>query len=167
MIRLNLGCGRRHKKGFLNVDKEASVKPDLVLDLNSPPFPFKDNSVEYVYSFHCLEHLNEYKFMDVLAELWRVSAPGCIWEFHVPYYNCTTLGNLDHHINFGFDSFNFLRPTHDRHYYSGAKCEILSVRGVPSVVGRFVPTNWLRRRLSYFIGQVLKGLEFKLRVVKP
>ena len=34
-MRLNLGCGNAHIDGFLNVDKEASCRPDKIQDLEN------------------------------------------------------------------------------------------------------------------------------------
>ena len=40
-MRLNLGCGNTHIDGFLNVDKEASCRPDKIQDLENFPWDFK------------------------------------------------------------------------------------------------------------------------------
>jgi len=53
-LRLNLGSGFRPKHGWINVD--LSDQADLTLDLREP-LPFRDNSVEAIYSEHFFEHL--------------------------------------------------------------------------------------------------------------
>jgi len=56
-LKLNLGCGRNIKKGWVNVDfAERENKLDIVCDL-SREFPFDDNSCSYIYSEHFIEHL--------------------------------------------------------------------------------------------------------------
>ena len=45
MIKLNLGCGKFKKKGYLNVDWDASVNPDCIWNLNSS-IPMSDDYVD-------------------------------------------------------------------------------------------------------------------------
>jgi len=56
-FRLNLGCGRNIKPGWVNVDfAERENKLDIVCDL-SKEFPFEISSCSYIYSEHLIEHL--------------------------------------------------------------------------------------------------------------
>ena len=56
-LKLNLGCGRNIKPGWVNVDfAERENKLDMVCDL-SKEFPFDVNSCSYIYSEHFIEHL--------------------------------------------------------------------------------------------------------------
>lgn len=56
-VKLNLGCGDRKLLGFINIDIDERAKPDLVWDLNKIPYPFEDESVDYILSESNLEHL--------------------------------------------------------------------------------------------------------------
>lgn len=53
MPKLHLGCGSTIKKGWINVDLNNG---DLKFDLRNP-FPWKDNSIDYIYNEHFIEHL--------------------------------------------------------------------------------------------------------------
>jgi predicted SAM-dependent methyltransferase len=56
-LRLNLGCGRNIKTGWVNVDfAERENELDIVCDL-SKEFPFDESSCSYIYSEHLIEHL--------------------------------------------------------------------------------------------------------------
>jgi hypothetical protein len=56
-LRLNLGCGRNIKSGWVNVDfAERENRLDIECDL-SKEFPFDDSSCSYIYSEHFIEHL--------------------------------------------------------------------------------------------------------------
>ena len=56
-LKLNLGCGRNIKPGWVNVDfAEREHKLDVVCDL-SKEFPFEEKSCSYIYSEHLIEHL--------------------------------------------------------------------------------------------------------------
>jgi len=72
--RLNLGCGSFKKPGFLNVDMVPEVEPDLILDLDSLPYPFPDNHFELIEAFHVLEHLQDP--FQAIAEMYRIAKPG-------------------------------------------------------------------------------------------
>ncbi|KJG63349.1 hypothetical protein [Photobacterium kishitanii] len=48
-LKLNIGCGKKLKEGWVNID----LKPfaDLTLDVREP-LPFTDNSCSFIYSEH-------------------------------------------------------------------------------------------------------------------
>lgn len=85
-FRLNLGCGRAVRpahNGWVNVDYESGPGVDIRLDLNSPRYPFKSNSVDEILASHVLEHLeNPFK---ILAEWHRILKPGGRLELIVPH----------------------------------------------------------------------------------
>lgn len=47
-MRPNLGCGNRKREGWHNVDKVADCEPDEIVDLESLPWPWRDNSVDEI-----------------------------------------------------------------------------------------------------------------------
>lgn len=85
MKKLNLGCGKFKKEGFVNLDWVESVHPDVVHDLNKFPYPFGDNTFEWVEADHVLEHM-ENPF-GVMKEIHRISAPGAIVIIRVPHFS--------------------------------------------------------------------------------
>ncbi|MDD3531669.1 MAG: methyltransferase domain-containing protein [Candidatus Pacebacteria bacterium] len=81
-VRLNLGCGRDIREGWVNVDRED--RPGvLALDLERDDLPFVDGSVSYVYASHILEHLLHWERL--VIEVHRVLKPGGRFEILVPY----------------------------------------------------------------------------------
>ena len=85
-MRLNLGCGFRKMAGWVNVDKVASSQPDQVVDLESFPWPWRDDEVEEVTLSHVLEHLGAQPdvYIGVMKELWRVCRNGATVNIVVP-----------------------------------------------------------------------------------
>lgn len=71
-IKLNLGCGDNKIRGFINIDIEPKVKPDLVFDFLNNKLPFKNKSVDEVVLFHTIEHLPKKFHRSLLGEIWRV-----------------------------------------------------------------------------------------------
>jgi len=87
-LKLNLGCGYKKFDGYLNADKYADSKPDMVMDLETLPWPFPDNSATHVILSHVLEHLGQDPalFLRLIQELWRVCAPGAQVTISVPQF---------------------------------------------------------------------------------
>ena len=54
MLKLNLGCGNKIKKDFVNVDKFEIFNPDIVHDLEEFPYPFDNNSADFILLSHIL-----------------------------------------------------------------------------------------------------------------
>jgi hypothetical protein len=83
-MRLNLGCGRDIRRGWVNIDCVPLPGVDHVVDFDSKPvLPLPDDSVTRSEGSHVIEHLrNPLPFME---ELWRVTKPGGLAEFRCPY----------------------------------------------------------------------------------
>ena len=75
-MKLNYGCGETKLAGYINIDIEESVKPDLVLDLRKKQFPYEANTVETIQCIHNLEHIEQKFWAQILSEFWRVLQPG-------------------------------------------------------------------------------------------
>ncbi len=75
MIKLHLGCGRNILNGWVNTDSKKSLERCEYLDVTKK-FPYKDNSVDYIFSEHMIEHisLQDGKFM--LEESFRILKNG-------------------------------------------------------------------------------------------
>jgi len=69
--KLNLGCGKDYKEGWINVDVSADFKVDLIADL-SKKFPFSDNSVDEIFASDILEHFIKENGEEFLKECYRV-----------------------------------------------------------------------------------------------
>lgn len=97
-MKLNLGCGNKKIAGFCNVDKYGD--PDLRLDLERMPWPWKDNSVDEIYLHHVLEHLGESKdtYLGIWKEMYRVLKPAGVVIVVVPHPRCSDFLNDPTHV---------------------------------------------------------------------
>jgi len=90
-IKLDLGCGPNKKEGYLGVDVFKFVGVDVVCDLGSATWPWKDNTVEDAHASHFLEHLtnfgDKYERVHFFNELWRVLKPGGKATIQIPHWN--------------------------------------------------------------------------------
>ena len=86
-MKLNLGCGNRHRPGWVNVDREPLAQPDQVWDLEELPWPLEDDCAEEILLDNVLEHLGRDSdtFLGIVAELYRVAAPGGTVRIVVPH----------------------------------------------------------------------------------
>src|SRR5215475_1580570 len=74
-VRLNLGCGRDIRPGWVNVDSVPLPGVDVATDFDHDPhLPFADGTVGYSEGSHVLEHLADP--LPFMAELWRVTRAG-------------------------------------------------------------------------------------------
>jgi SAM-dependent methyltransferase len=83
--RLNLGCGRFPKPGYLNVDWTPTPGVDLVHDLSKLPYPFASGSFERIEADHVLEHLPN--VFGVMREVHRMLVPGGTFVMRVPHFS--------------------------------------------------------------------------------
>ncbi len=85
-LKLNLGCGKETKQGWVNIDLRLDDKaePDLTLDLRRP-LPFADQSCQIIYSEHLLEHVPyPDSAVQLVKECLRVLKPGGMFSCGVP-----------------------------------------------------------------------------------
>ena len=92
--RLNLGCGFRPEKGFINLDMMSAPGVDVVHDILVTPWPFEDSSLGAINAMHILEHIplvyvqHKGRSVDALVavmnECWRVLVPGGRLHIEVP-----------------------------------------------------------------------------------
>jgi predicted SAM-dependent methyltransferase len=102
--KINLGCGKDIKEGYLNVDFEVGKGVDLKLDLNNLPYPFRKNQFEEVYMRNILEHLTDP--YNVMKEIHRICAPRALIMIRVPHFSSNNVwGDLQHKRGFNTDTF--------------------------------------------------------------
>src|SRR3989338_1380852 len=84
MKRLNIGCNKVYKEGWVNLDIDRSYKADVYHDLNKYPYPFKNREFGYILASHIIEHLdNPSKAVKELKRILRDDGELCII---VPHY---------------------------------------------------------------------------------
>jgi predicted SAM-dependent methyltransferase len=76
-IKAHLGCGQKNYiPGWVNVDANfVTAKIDLWANLEQG-LPFRDTSVERIYSFHVIEHLPDSALALHFKEMFRTLIPG-------------------------------------------------------------------------------------------
>jgi len=80
---LHLGSGPKYLPGFINIDANPREKTDLWLDVRCG-LPYRDASVDSIYTTHMLEHLYPDELQNLLRECVRVLKPGAGMRIVVP-----------------------------------------------------------------------------------
>ncbi len=136
---LNLGCGSKRIDGATNVDRVASVHPDVVHDLDQTPWPFGPSSFDEVVGYDVLEHAADIvRFME---EIHRVSAPGAIIRLTVPHFSCANAWrDPTHRHAFAQGTLDYFCEGHPLEFYSSARFERVAARIVfrTTLVNRLV-----------------------------
>lgn len=97
---LNMGCGFNKLLDYHNVDAWKDCNPDQVLDFEQTPWPYEDNFFIKINADSILEHLGQtpQKFLEIIKEMYRVSAPDCIWNIVAPHHRCDNFYNDFTHV---------------------------------------------------------------------
>lgn len=98
---LNLGSGTVPIKNAINVDVRKIPGVDIIMDLNSTPWKWKNNSVDGIYMYHVLEHFENTK--KIISECHRILKKGGFLYLAVPHSsNAANIGCLGHHRTFSY-----------------------------------------------------------------
>ena len=85
--KLNLGCGDKLMKEYINVDKFETFNPDLIHDLEIFPYPFEDETINEIQMIHVLEHIGQQPdvFINIMKELYRICVNEAEIHIRVPH----------------------------------------------------------------------------------
>lgn len=76
-LKLNVGCGRDKRVGWVNLDISEACEPDVLRDIRTQTLPWNNNHFEEVYISGVLEQVGSNdEFLFALNECHRVLEPG-------------------------------------------------------------------------------------------
>lgn len=107
MNKLNLGCGKDIREGWINLDSVALPNVDVVHDITALPLPFEDAWFDVILCKDVLEHVD---YIPVLKDLHRILKPGGKLLIQVPHFNSQDAYVDPTHCRF----FQFTRSTISR-----------------------------------------------------
>lgn len=134
---LQLGSGMATAlPGCVNVDINATTKPDVICDLNAKAFPFQENTFDMVVAISLLEHLND--FFAAMGEIHRISKHGASVHILVPHFSSAAA---------------FIDPTH-RQFLSARSCDyFISETDIERSYGFYLPYRFqLKKRIVELAG---------------
>lgn len=85
MVKLDIGCGKNKREGFIGVDQYPMENVDVVMDVREV-WPYENDSVDEVHSSHFVEHLTGVERVKFYNELHRVMKVGAKATIIVPHW---------------------------------------------------------------------------------
>ena len=101
-MKIDLGCSRYKRSGYIGIDLVKEPGVDIIADARF--LPFKDSSLDGIYSNHSIEHISDQ--LAVIRELWRVCSDGAVIHIIVPHFsNPSYYDDLTHQHKYSSRSF--------------------------------------------------------------
>jgi len=95
-MKIQFGCGKRKKDGWVNVDVIKENRPEVVCNMNHFPYPFHNNSAEEIYCNMTLEHIESP--LKAICEFHRILKPKGKLYIAVPHVSSISSLNAEDHI---------------------------------------------------------------------
>lgn len=132
---LNVGCGNKLVKpaeGDLVVNHDRikhRPEVDVVHDLNVLPWPWPDESFDFIVACAVLEHLR-IDLLQSIGECWRLLRPGGILHVKLPYWaSDNSYADPTHYWQFSLSSLDVFDPDttfgHRYAFYTDRKWKII------------------------------------------
>ncbi len=83
VTRLNIGCGKFPRPGWINLDNKVRPGVDCVADLRAD-LPFAHGAVDYAAAIHVFPHVRLDALAPALARVRRVLKPGGVLRLALP-----------------------------------------------------------------------------------
>jgi predicted SAM-dependent methyltransferase len=151
MIKLHLGSGKNNLDGWINVDHPRAPikhggKPDVRMDITVRKGDdswerYENDSVDYIYTEHTIEHFHYNDCTVMLEECYRVLKPGGRIRIATP------------DLKFLIDLYN-INKTPVQEQYMKYSCNNRSFEFVPHPIDTFVINNFVRDWNHTFIYDV-------------
>jgi SAM-dependent methyltransferase len=173
---LNMGCGFHIFKSknvkWTNLDAYPAKGVDKVHNMNKFPYPFKDNTFDFIICDNVMEHLDS--IIKPIEELWRISKPNAVIEIITPYVQSRgAFGHIDHQQYFDESTYFW----YDAKRFKKDKVDLRDVRTSLNKIRfkidyRLITTGRFRRYLPFkyifnsFFWNVYDLIHYRLEVIK-
>jgi len=85
-MKYNFGCGSSKLEGFINIDCDEKLNPDIVVDMKNK-FPIDSNTAELVVCFHTIEHIEKMYHLQIFDEFHRILKKECPLYLSYPEFS--------------------------------------------------------------------------------
>lgn len=164
MKKLNAGCGRDIRAGYINMDKAKLEGVDIIHNLDVYPYPFPDNFFDEIFCQNVLEHL-----IDVgktMEEFYRILKPNGILKLIIPHYNHPdAYMDFTHKHFFTFAFPDFFSEGHNLDYYTKARFKCIKKKMHGGTIGSLIP-HFLRIWIALYIGNIGRSMHYELEAIK-
>jgi SAM-dependent methyltransferase len=177
---LDIGCGKNKLPGSVGLDLVPLEGVDVVHDLNQYPYPFLENSFDYIRIIHVIEHIQS--ILKTMEEVHRIARPGAEVEIVTPHYTDSSSWQDPSHLwHLNSRSFDFFQEDFKTNYYSKARFEIskseikllkfykyLGFEFLVNLQNQNPRYRFLRKFWEQYLCYLVRGkvMTFRLKVVK-
>ncbi len=162
-MKLNFGCGNKILKGYINVDIQYGEGIDKSFDFDKFPYPFEDNTFDFILLDNVLEHLEDPKA--IMNELHRICKKSGIVRIIVPHFNNSgAFNDYTHKHYFNLRSLENLISTR---YTVNKKIgwKIIKRYLKPTFLGIIFPQKLLRK-LAWVLGNLVLTINVDYKKVE-
>ena len=158
--KLNMGCGKDIKKGFVNIDSVKLPGVDKVVDLNKFPYPFESNSFDTILCYNVLEHLGD--LTRVMKECYRILKPKGTLLIKVPHFTYSgAFTDPTHKHFFSFNTFDyFVKGESDFNYYFDFNFSKINKK--ISFGKKFAVWNWIIEPLANIFPSIYENTPIRI-----
>jgi hypothetical protein len=103
-MKLDIGCGKDKKEGFIGIDIDKDSDADFIMDLRKDKLNFKD--VEEIRMKHFLEHLTIGEIKNLFNQFKRICRKGCVFDITAPHFSSHACFQISHKTPFRTDAFD-------------------------------------------------------------
>ncbi len=99
-MKLNIGCGKDYKKGYINIDGNKNHNPDLILDIQQENLlnRFEQNSSDEIYAKDILEHFTHWEAVDLLEKFYSLLKTNGLLTIITPDFQTIIESNNPIHV---------------------------------------------------------------------
>ena len=170
--KLNLGCGRikfPESEGWVNVDKNRSLDPNSVRDLDTAKWLFRENKYTFCVASHLVEHIVDLPFF--MQQLYSCMVPDGLVYFVAPYAWSNKAIEDPTHVRFiNENSFSYFDrstdPSNNGYNWFSVDFDMKWCVLIPEDEFINRPSEELNELKNYRLN-VIKEIQFLLQVKKP
>lgn len=172
---LDVGCGINKHPGAIGVDRNRNTRADVVADLDTHSYPFRDGSFREIRAIHVIEHVAD--VIRTIEEFHRLLAPGGQVFIATPHYtDYSSFCDPTHrwHLN-SFSLKFFVGDSGGYEYYSGARFREISTYVRLLGLWRYLGFEFFvnksrrfRRFWEFYLCYLIRGkvIEWQLEAIK-
>ena len=172
---LDVGCGINKLPGAVGLDRNPRSRADVLADLDSFPYPFRDSSFDRLQAVHVVEHVAD--VMRTMEEFHRLVRPGGSVFIVTPHYtDFSSFCDPTHrwHLNsfsfryFGEDNAGYGYYSHVRFRERKVYVRLLNLWRILGFEFCVNHSRAFRKFWEHYLCFVVRGkvLEFDLEVIK-
>ena len=121
---LDIGCGKNKLPGSIGLDLKPLEGVDIVHDLNCYPYPFHEDTFDFIRLSHVVEHV--VSIIKTMEEIYRIAKNGAEVEIITPHYTDSSSWQDPTHLwHLHSGSFDFFQEAHQSSYYTQARFVVL------------------------------------------